>query len=773
MIVDASSYALVNAIESLLEDAGAANVERKDGEIKPELMESVLEIATKPCQNVGEAGEQLRSLRHNVRQTAAGRGLTIGSAGTHPFAMWEDQRIVARPRYRDLISALRFVARQELIFGMHVHVGIDDADKAIHVANGMRVHVPVLLALSANSPFWRGDRTGLLSTRTPIFRQFPRVGMPPAYGDWEDWERQVAFMVSSGVMEDYTYLWYDVRPHPNLGTVEIRVCDSQTRAGAHGRAHGAHPGDGARARRALRRGHAARRVPVADARREQVARRAARPRGRDRRPAVQRARHDEGAHEAPARAPDAARPAARRRRTRWTASATCSSAATAPRARSSSTRPTRTSTRSWPRSSPPPRCDGAANVRGMPRGRSLESTGMSSPDLFVVCKNCQAEVSPYITECPYCGTRLRKRAPKIDRPDAPAKPPQREGRIGVRGPRRDAGGAPGSAEGAGEGQARGPRRSASAGCAAARSPASAATSTARPYATMVLVALSFGLWLSLAFYVARRLRDRRLRRRPVALLHRLAAQRGHRGAVRGRRRPRPVRLADRAPPRPDRRRRAVPALRPGRRSRRPPPSIPTRSSSARTAPASGCSAPGSCRCCSPAAAARTTTPTCSACSSSRPCCCSCRCCRRAARSPGCSAARSARSPASALAAAPARRADDAASATAPRRSTPPSRRCRTPSASATRRRSSRTPRPACRRVLGNALAAGRLVRPGARRAARQRRRHRGSGRARRGDPDARRGGDAAGDARRRVGRLRARAGARRAAQRQRTKGTSA
>jgi glutamate---cysteine ligase / carboxylate-amine ligase len=229
MIVDASSYALVNAIESLLEDAGAANLERTDGEIKPELMESVLEIATKPCGNVEEAADQLRSLRHNVRETAAARGLTIGSAGTHPFAMWEDQRIVARPRYRDLISALRFVARQELIFGMHVHVGIDDADKAIHVANGMRVHVPVLLALSANSPFWRGDRTGLLSTRTPIFRQFPRVGMPPSYQDWEHWERTVAFMVDSGVMEDYTYLWYDVRPHPNLGTVEIRVCDSQTR----------------------------------------------------------------------------------------------------------------------------------------------------------------------------------------------------------------------------------------------------------------------------------------------------------------------------------------------------------------------------------------------------------------------------------------------------------------------------------------------------------------------------------------------------------------
>src|ERR671920_2006895 len=126
------------------------------------------------------------ALRRQVRETAAGRHLSIGSAGTHPFAMWEDQRIVARPRYRDLISALRFVARQEIIFGLHVHVGIDDADKAIHVANGMRVHVPILFALAANSPYWRADDTGFASTRMPIFRAFPRVGMPPYYEDWAD-----------------------------------------------------------------------------------------------------------------------------------------------------------------------------------------------------------------------------------------------------------------------------------------------------------------------------------------------------------------------------------------------------------------------------------------------------------------------------------------------------------------------------------------------------------------------------------------------------------
>src|SRR4051794_21892593 len=221
MICDGQTFALANAIESLLQDG--------DEHVKPELMESVLEIATSPAENTTQAGAELRALRREVRERATNRGLTIGSAGTHPFAMWEDQRISARPRYRDLISALRFVARQEIIFGLHVHIGMDDAEKAIHVANGMRVHVPVLLALSGNSPFWRADATGLQSTRTPIFRAFPRVGIPPAYADWEDYQRQIGFMIDSGVMEDYTYLWYDVRPHPNFGTVEIRVCDSQTR----------------------------------------------------------------------------------------------------------------------------------------------------------------------------------------------------------------------------------------------------------------------------------------------------------------------------------------------------------------------------------------------------------------------------------------------------------------------------------------------------------------------------------------------------------------
>ena len=226
MIVDSETLDLTNSIEEMLralQDTGAA------GDVKPELMESVCEIATSPCRDAAEARTQLAELRSTVAEVAEARGLAIGAAGTHPFAMWEDQRIVRRPRYRDLIAGLQFVARQELIFGIHVHVGLDDPDKAIHVVNGMRVHLPVLLALSANSPFWRGQSTGMLSARTPIFRAFPRVGIPPRYEDYADWSRRIEFMVDSRVISDYTYLWYDVRPHPQFGTVEIRVMDSQTR----------------------------------------------------------------------------------------------------------------------------------------------------------------------------------------------------------------------------------------------------------------------------------------------------------------------------------------------------------------------------------------------------------------------------------------------------------------------------------------------------------------------------------------------------------------
>ncbi|HEX3510547.1 MAG TPA: YbdK family carboxylate-amine ligase [Solirubrobacteraceae bacterium] len=224
MILDPATHDLVNAVDTILADAAPPH-----GTVQPELLESVLEIATDPCPSVPAVAAELRTLRGHVRDRAREHGLEIGAAGTHPFARWEDQRVVGDDRYRGLIRSLGFVARQELVFGMHVHVGMADPEEAISVANALREYVPLLIALSANSPLWRGGLTGLMSSRVPIFRAFPRVGLPPRFAGWEDYCRRVQAMVDAGMIEDYTYLWYDVRPHPRLGTIEIRAMDSQTR----------------------------------------------------------------------------------------------------------------------------------------------------------------------------------------------------------------------------------------------------------------------------------------------------------------------------------------------------------------------------------------------------------------------------------------------------------------------------------------------------------------------------------------------------------------
>jgi glutamate---cysteine ligase / carboxylate-amine ligase len=225
MICDAETLELTQGIEQIL----GALPDDLTGYVKPELMQSVLEVATLPCEDVAEAAGQLRDLRRTVREVAAGQGMAIGAAGTHPSANYEDQLIVDRPRYKELAEYLGWIAQQELIFGTHIHVGVDDPEKAIYVSDGIRGYIPLLLGLSANSPLWRGKVTGMMSSRTPVFRSFPRVGVPPYYGTWEVYSHRVELMMRGGSIPDYTYLWWDVRPHPNLGTVEVRVFDQQTR----------------------------------------------------------------------------------------------------------------------------------------------------------------------------------------------------------------------------------------------------------------------------------------------------------------------------------------------------------------------------------------------------------------------------------------------------------------------------------------------------------------------------------------------------------------
>ncbi len=226
MLLDPESFDLVQRIDTVL----AAFVGHEDeARMRPELMQSVLEVATPVCRNAGDADRELRKLRSGVREIAGGAGLRVGSAGTHPFSLFERQRITARDRYRALVDQMQYVARRELIFGLHVHVAVDDPDKAIGVVNGVLVDLPLLLALSASSPFWRGEPTGLASTRQPIFAAFPRSGPPPRFRDYEDYAEVIGWLEHTGCIADYTHIWWDIRPHPKLGTVEIRICDGVTR----------------------------------------------------------------------------------------------------------------------------------------------------------------------------------------------------------------------------------------------------------------------------------------------------------------------------------------------------------------------------------------------------------------------------------------------------------------------------------------------------------------------------------------------------------------
>jgi carboxylate-amine ligase len=226
MLLDGESFDLVQRIDTVL----ASFVGHEDeARMKPELMQSVLEVATPVCRTAGEADRELRRLRKGVREIAAEHGLRMGSAGTHPFSLFERQRITARDRYRALVDQMQYVARRELIFGLHVHVAVDDPDKAVNVVNGVLLDLPLLLGLSASSPFWRGEPTGLASTRQPIFAAFPRSGPPPRFRNYEEYAKLIGYLENTGCIADYTHIWWDIRPHPKLGTVEIRICDSVTR----------------------------------------------------------------------------------------------------------------------------------------------------------------------------------------------------------------------------------------------------------------------------------------------------------------------------------------------------------------------------------------------------------------------------------------------------------------------------------------------------------------------------------------------------------------
>ena len=223
-IVDATTGELVQKIEEIMS--------RLPNELQEfvsyELFQSVMEIKTAPCASVAEVEKQLRELRSRVGSWAAACGASLASAGTHPFSRYKDQKVTDQERYKEVLRTLRWIAQREVIFGQHVHVAVPGPQEAIIAHNRLAQQTPLLLALSANSPFWQGFDTGFESARVKIFETFPRAGLPPAFPDYEAFEDYVDLMVESGAMEDYTYCWWDVRPHAKIGTIELRVLDSQT-----------------------------------------------------------------------------------------------------------------------------------------------------------------------------------------------------------------------------------------------------------------------------------------------------------------------------------------------------------------------------------------------------------------------------------------------------------------------------------------------------------------------------------------------------------------
>ena len=226
MLLHADTLDLVQHIDTFLDAVEGHELAPR---VNAELMQSVLEIATPVCRTAGDVDRELRRLRAYVAEIASEDKLRVGSAGTHPFSLFERQRITARDRYRHLIDQMQYVARRELIFGLHIHVAVDDPEKAIQVVNGLLAHISSLLALSASSPFWRGEATGLSSSRQIVFAAFPRSGPPPRFKDYADYAEVVGQLEKTGCIADYTHIWWDIRLHPRLGTVEIRVCDAVTR----------------------------------------------------------------------------------------------------------------------------------------------------------------------------------------------------------------------------------------------------------------------------------------------------------------------------------------------------------------------------------------------------------------------------------------------------------------------------------------------------------------------------------------------------------------
>ncbi len=224
-IVDPKTRQLKSHVSQILEEGRLMLGEK----VKPEMIQSMIEVGTGVCANIQEAREDITRLRCIISGLAKNKGLEIVAASTHPFSKWSDQEIFEDARYKILVDELQMVARSLLIFGVHVHVGIADRDRQIHIMNAARYFVPHVLALTTSSPFWLGFETGLKSYRSEVFKKFPRTDIPDHFESYQQFQSYVELLVKMNCIDDGKKIYWDIRPHPYFPTLEFRVCDIPTR----------------------------------------------------------------------------------------------------------------------------------------------------------------------------------------------------------------------------------------------------------------------------------------------------------------------------------------------------------------------------------------------------------------------------------------------------------------------------------------------------------------------------------------------------------------
>jgi glutamate---cysteine ligase / carboxylate-amine ligase len=220
-IVDPQSRRLVSHMQEIVDESKTS---LKD-QIKPEMHQSVVEIGTIVCKDIKEARREVINLRSSIASLAIENGYRIAAAGTHPFTHWNEVQITDHPRYIQIVNEMQEAARANLIFGLHVHVGIDNREIAIHIMNAVRYFLPHIFALSTNSPFWLGRNTGYKSYRVKVFDKFPRTGIPDYFNSVGEYDGFVNTLVKTNCIDNAKKIWWDVRLHPNFSTLEFRICD--------------------------------------------------------------------------------------------------------------------------------------------------------------------------------------------------------------------------------------------------------------------------------------------------------------------------------------------------------------------------------------------------------------------------------------------------------------------------------------------------------------------------------------------------------------------